>query len=958
MNDSHARRRRLFLEPLEDRRLLAVVTDNLEERMEQQFSSSTGRNGAAVFSEQGSESTTINGNQVFGTSSTIKIGILYALLRMDDADGGITLNTSFNSGVQYGTNQGNTITANTNFTLREYADTMIDDSNNWATNRLIDYIGVANINQEFQNLGLSNTILDRYMTGTGAPSMHGLAGPGSDYRAGFDNESTPNEMLSLLTQIDDNAGLLSSDSFDVFWEVMEQNSGGGYAGAYYDDSVFADGSWQSALDFASKDGSNSWVDAPLVFADDPGLGAHVQRSTAGRLVNADGNKVFYAMFVDEASSASSGSAAEAALAGAGYEIAAEYGRGVILLTPEAGQLDDGRVLTVVGTDGADDISIERDSGDPDDYRIDIGNNGTDFVIDTFFDELDLARVFLLDGGDTFTLESEIGYLPLNTMSIDGGAGTNELVVYNDSTIQILSDGFFTTSLGENFALSNFTKAELNGDSSENRYAVLNWTGTNVEIYGFGGDDLFDIDTVGPTVVSGLVKINGGGGDFDQLWLTGTAGSGIVTNTSEFAGTVSGLTGGLEIDFEQVEAISPPDYGDAPASYGTLRIDDGARHTAASGLILGSLLDVELNGQPSVNGLGDDNDGLVDDDDGVQIPGTLIARVGAAISVEASAPGKLDAWIDFNGNGQFDVSEKIFDSIDVVAGNNDLQIVVPANAVAGNTFARFRLSSAGGLGPTGLAADGEVEDYPLSILVPTPGTIVQVDDPANPGNGLLLVTGRTSGDAIIVRPLPTNANRIEALISPPLVSANFPLANVDRIIVLGLDGHDSIVIDSRLTIPATVFGDAGNDAVVGGSGDDYLDGGDGIDSLVGGAGNDILIGGAGIDTLSGDAGRDLLVGGGAIDTLIGGLDDDLEIGGSLADNSELNYRSILALWTVNAPFNTRIASLAGKLNAATVVDDGAADYIYGSLGRDWLLDYALRDYFFDFDANPTTGDRKN
>lgn len=34
------------------------------------------------------------------------------------------------------------------------------------------------------------------------------------------------------------------------------------------------------------------------------------------------------------------------------------------------------------------------------------------------------------------------------------------------------------------------------------------------------------------------------------------------------------------------------------------------------------------------------------------------------------------------------------------------------------------------------------------------------------------------------------------------------------------------------------------------------------------------------------------------------------------------------------------------------------YVFGSLGRDWLLDFALRDFFFDYDANPTTGDRKN
>ena len=43
--------------------------------------------------------------------------------------------------------------------------------------------------------------------------------------------------------------------------------------------------------------------------------------------------------------------------------------------------------------------------------------------------------------------------------------------------------------------------------------------------------------------------------------------------------------------------------------------------------------------------------------------------------------------------------------------------MPTWAVPGNTYARFRLSTAGDLGVGGLAADGEVEDYPLTIDPP-------------------------------------------------------------------------------------------------------------------------------------------------------------------------------------------------------------------------------------------------
>jgi hypothetical protein len=40
--------------------------------------------------------------------------------------------------------------------------------------------------------------------------------------------------------------------------------------------------------------------------------------------------------------------------------------------------------------------------------------------------------------------------------------------------------------------------------------------------------------------------------------------------------------------------------------------------------------------------------------------------------------------------------------------------VPTNAVLGINFARVRLTSVGGVGPTGPFRDGEVEDYQVVI----------------------------------------------------------------------------------------------------------------------------------------------------------------------------------------------------------------------------------------------------
>ncbi|MEM7390899.1 MAG: HYR domain-containing protein, partial [Verrucomicrobiota bacterium] len=64
---------------------------------------------------------------------------------------------------------------------------------------------------------------------------------------------------------------------------------------------------------------------------------------------------------------------------------------------------------------------------------------------------------------------------------------------------------------------------------------------------------------------------------------------------------------------------------------------------------------------------------------------------------------------------WDPIEQVATSLVVSDGTNDVDLMIPCSAMAGTTFARFRLSSAGGLGTSGPAPDGEVEDYQLNIL---------------------------------------------------------------------------------------------------------------------------------------------------------------------------------------------------------------------------------------------------
>lgn len=55
----------------------------------------------------------------------------------------------------------------------------------------------------------------------------------------------------------------------------------------------------------------------------------------------------------------------------------------------------------------------------------------------------------------------------------------------------------------------------------------------------------------------------------------------------------------------------------------------------------------------MNALGDDNLDGNDDEDGVVFASPLNPGQPFILEVTASMPGNLDAWIDFNGNGNWD-----------------------------------------------------------------------------------------------------------------------------------------------------------------------------------------------------------------------------------------------------------------------------------------------------------------
>ena len=165
-----------------------------------------------------------------------------------------------------------------------------------------------------------------------------------------------------------------------------------------------------------------------------------------------------------------------------------------------------------------------------------------------------------------------------------------------------------------------------------------------------------------------------------------------------------------------------------ANYQTLRDDNGPRHAIDSRLRMGSSVDSEGNAAQSLGADGDDTQNTDDENGLVNAAVDLALVVGQAPSVRVRATNttgsaaQLFGWIDYNNDGIFSNSTERA-SVNVPNGSSNVQFTLAFPAVpagsAGNRFARFRLATSGAANSTGFAADGEVEDYAVTIANPAP-----------------------------------------------------------------------------------------------------------------------------------------------------------------------------------------------------------------------------------------------
>jgi hypothetical protein len=254
-------------------------TSSLQTRINHHINCADGRAGAAIVNVTTGETAMSHADEVFGTESSIKAFVLFALLRKAD-DENVDLTTKKIDGV----------------TLMTLATSMIQVSSNSAANTLIKYVGMDKVNEEIhETLGLSVTRLDRYLSG--GPSAHGLGNWFDDFKAGYDNFSTPRELALFYQKVWENEdAMLSLSARATFFSITDLPN------AIFNDVLNEQvpGFDPAFVQINNKPGGKSYSGDPGDFAHRPQLGDHKVTADAGMMQFSNGQVVFFAAIVDDA----------------------------------------------------------------------------------------------------------------------------------------------------------------------------------------------------------------------------------------------------------------------------------------------------------------------------------------------------------------------------------------------------------------------------------------------------------------------------------------------------------------------------------------------------------------------------------------------------------------------------------------------------------------------------------
>ena len=204
---------------------------------------------------------------------------------------------------------------------------------------------------------------------------------------------------------------------------------------------------------------------------------------------------------------------------------------------------------------------------------------------------------------------------------------------------------------------------------------------------------------------------------------------LTGNNAEIGVTPSGIpsvgTNNHSFDFG-FTLLPQIDWGDLPdisagtgvGDYQTLSANNGPSHTLGSNIWLGAAVTGEADGLQDSGANGDADDGITGSNNLHAYPGTIL-NFPISTNNTTGSTGHMEGWIDWNGNGSFEPSEKAVDYSDAVIFPSYLSILVPSDAVTDQPIGfRLRISTTNNMTPLGAMSDGEVEDYMIVVTCPT------------------------------------------------------------------------------------------------------------------------------------------------------------------------------------------------------------------------------------------------
>lgn len=184
----------------------ASAPEGLQDALEQAVEAHSGAYAVTCASADGSWSADVNG-EPFVSASIIKLAILGTLLDQAQSgvlslDGTVTVSPSDIVG---GTGVIQASGAGESYTYRQLAAYMIQDSDNIATNLIIDAVGMPAVNEYASEIGLTQTVLNRRMM---------------DFAAGDENYTSANDVARML-QLIYQGKLVSSDMSEFALDLMK-----------------------------------------------------------------------------------------------------------------------------------------------------------------------------------------------------------------------------------------------------------------------------------------------------------------------------------------------------------------------------------------------------------------------------------------------------------------------------------------------------------------------------------------------------------------------------------------------------------------------------------------------------------------------------------------------------------------------------------------------------------------